>query len=229
MTEFSLLLQTLKTLNMKKYVLFLSMITFGLFNHASFSQDLSSLKNASFIFKGRVVQYTPFKNENNIWLIAYSIEIKSIYKGDELKLDTVILIAESVLGWTESEYGPIPSISTGYTSEQKYKFSFEMGPGNICLFFCNQYKGNLKYLPNEVQIWNRIIQINNKSIILEPICKTRDCYFGYYPDKKIINNRAVDFLKIKGLEKEFSSEEEFMEYLKKESIISSDKIIKKKM
>jgi len=213
---------------MKKHLFLMTVITFGLFHQLSFSQDLSMLKNAPFIFKGRVVQSTPFKNENDIWMLAYSIEIKSIYKGDDLKLDTILLVAESVLGWSQTEDGPIPNISSGYTSEEKNKFA--LGYGSTYLLFCNQYKGNLKYLPNKIQIWNKIIQINNKSVILEPICKTRDCFFYYYNGVRRIenSNRTEGFLKIKGLGKEFNSEEEFMEYLKKEGIISSDKIIKKK-
>jgi len=212
---------------MKKYALFLSIITLWLFNHASFSQDLNSLKDAPFIFKGKVVQYTPFKNDQNIWMLAYAIEIKSIYKGEDLKLDTVILIAESVLGWSQTEDGPIPDIVSEYTLEEKNKFSFGLGSGTNRLFFCNQYKNNLKNIPEIPVFNNRIFQISNKSIILEPICKTRDCYFSYYPDKKIVNNRAVDFLKIKGFGKEFNSEGEFMEYLKKENIISHIEINKK--
>ena len=217
---------------MKKYIMLFSILCLGLFNHASFSQDLNILKNASYIFKGRVVQYTPFKNENDIWMLAYSIEIKSIYKGDDLKLDTITLIAESVNGWNQSGDYFIPNISSDYTPEEKNKFSFGMGPGNICVFFCNQYKGSLKYLPNEVQIWNRIIQINNKSIILEPICKTRNCYFGIFPDLyyyKDENNKVIGPIKVRGCGKDFKSEEEFMEYLKNENIISSSQIIKKKM
>ena len=46
---------------------------------------------------------------------------------------------------------------------------------------------------------------------------------------KIINkNRAVEVPKIDGFGKKFDSEDELMEYLKKENIISSAQIIKKK-
>ena len=60
--------------------------------------------------------------------------------------------------------------------------------------------------------------------ILEPICNTSDCFFYYYNGVRRIenSNRTEGFLRIKGFGKGFNSEEELMEYLKKESIISQN-------
>ncbi len=198
---------------MKKHLFLITVITFVLFNHALFSQDLNMLKNASFIFKGRVLGKLPFKNENCVWMEAYQIEVKSIYKGDGLKLDTINLIAESVLGWSE---GGIENWVSEYTPEEKNKFA--LGYGSTYLFFCNQYDG---YLPDNIQIWDTIFQLKNKSIVLEPVCKTRNCRFPYY-----INKQSITIIKNFG--KEYTTEEELINYLKKEGIISSDKNIKKK-
>ncbi len=213
---------------MKKYLFLITIITLGLFVQSSFSQDLNSLKNAPFIFKGRELAEIPFKTENGIWMIAYPIEINSIYKGDGLKLDTIILIAESPkqFVFTESE-NCVLNLDATLTPEEEKKF--RLGYGCTYLFFCNPYKSNLKNLPPKIQLWNRIIQTKN-SIILEPICNTRNCLFYYYNGVRRIDNsnRTEGFLKIKGFEKEFNSEEELMDYLKKESIISQNENNKKK-
>ncbi len=186
---------------MKKYLLLFAIITLGLAVQSLFSQDVNMLKNASFIFKGRVISYTPFKNDNDIWMMAYCIEVKSIYKGENLK-DTIILIAESVGGWSEQEDGSfIPNIQSGYTPAEKNKFA--LGSGTIGLFFCNQYKGSLNNLPTKIQIWNKIFSINNNSIILEPICNTRNCFFGYGNVVKEVDNKLIEYEYIKGFGKEF--------------------------
>ncbi len=207
----------------RTYSFFIALIIFVLFNHALFSQDLNMLKNASFIFKGRVLGKLPFKNENCVWMEAYQIEVKSIYKGENLKLDTINLIAESVLGWSECG---IENWTSAYTTEEKNKFAFGMGYGATYLFFCNPYK---EYLPDKTCVWDTIFQLKNKSIVFEPVCKTRDCIFNilsepyFYKDE---NNKIIGPIKVMGCGKNFNSEEEFIEYLKKENIISQIEIDK---
>jgi hypothetical protein len=146
---------------MKKHSLLLAIITLLLSVQNSLSQDLNMLKNAPYIFKGKVLRKLPFKNENNIWMEAYQIETKSIYKGDDLKLDTINIIAESVLGWSDDG---IENWTSEYTQKEKSKFALRYGI--TYMFFCNPYNG---YLPDKIQIWNTTFQLKNKSVVLEPV------------------------------------------------------------
>ena len=220
-----------------------SILCLGLFNHASFSQDLSILKNTPFIFKGRVLAKIPFKTENGIWMIAYPIEINSIYKGNDLKLDTIILIAESPKQFVFEECeNCVLDIDATLTPEEEKKFG--LGYGCTYLLFCNPYKGSLKNLPPKIQIWNRIIQTNN-TIILEPICNTMNCFFYYGTIVKEVDNKLVEEEYIKGLGKKFSRVgryingrlvwdeetsvwEKFDDYLKEIGITPKKDTIKKK-
>ncbi|NMD01516.1 MAG: matrixin family metalloprotease, partial [Bacteroidales bacterium] len=200
---------------MKRKVLFFGFLTLMLFNYASFSQEenlsIESLKSVSYVFKGSVVSSIPFKSDKeNIWMMAYTIKIQNIYKGDDIKEGTIILITESVLGWSETEYGPIPNIVSEYTTEEKNKFAFGLGSGTTRMFFCNILKNNFSNLPKSN---------TDNSIVIEPLYKNR-CYFGYYPDEKIINNKAVKNIRIKGFGKEFTTEDEFIEFLKENRLIS---------
>lgn len=188
-----------------------------LFYYTSFSQEknlsIESLKSASYVFKGSVVSYIPFKSDmDNIWMMAYTIKIQKIYKGDDIKEGTIILITESVLGWSETEYGPISDNVSEYTTEERNKFAFGLGSGTTRMFFCNILKNNFSNLPKSN---------TDNSIVIEPIYKNR-CYFAYHPDEKIINNKAVKFITIKGFGKEFTTEGEFIEFLKENKLISEN-------
>ncbi|NLL28538.1 MAG: hypothetical protein GX259_07055 [Bacteroidales bacterium] len=202
---------------MKRKVLFFSILTLMLFYYTSFSQEknlsIESLKSASYVFKGSVVSYIPFKSDmDNIWMMAYTIKIQKIYKGDDIKEGTIILITESVLGWSETEYGPISDNVSEYTTEERNKFAFGLGSGTTRMFFCNILKNNFSNLPKSN---------TDNSIVIEPIYKNR-CYFAYHPDEKIINNKAVKFITIKGFGKEFTTEGEFIEFLKENKLISEN-------
>jgi len=229
---------------MKKYILLFSILCLGLFNHALFSQDMDMLKNVPYIIKGRVLVKIPFKTENGIWMIAYPIEINSIYKGDGLKLDTIILVAKSPKQFVFNECeNCVLDIDATLTPEEEKKFG--LGYGCTYLLFCNQYKGSLKNLPPKIQIFNRIIQTNN-TIILEPICNTMNCFFYYGTIVKEVDNKLVEQEYIKGFGKEFSRVgryingrlvwdeetsvwEKFDDYLKEIGITPKKDTIKKKM
>ena len=227
---------------MKKYMLLFSILTLGLFNHALFSQDLNMLKNAPFIFKGKVVTYRAFRSNirseytNNTLYASYIIDITAIYKGEnELTLGTVEIITKAPDTWALTEDGS--TLLTG--SDDSYypnghKYPLEFGGGETGVFFCNKnnvFSSHIKC--NMPYGWGTYVTADVKTdnaVILEPICNTSDCFFYYYNEMKIINkNRAVEVPKIDGFGKKFNSEDELMEYLKNENIISSSQIIKKKM
>ena len=228
-----------------------SILILGLFNHASFSQDLNMLKNTPFIFKGKVVTYRAFRSNirseytNNTLYASYIIDITAIYKGDnELKLGTVQMIMKAPPSWgiamiegdSSSESLTLGGDPDAYYEENKWPIGF--GGGETCVFFCNKNKvfsshgksDNIKIITNSNSYVGKITDVKfDNTVILEPICNTMNCLFYYYNEMKIIDkNRAVEVPKIDGFGKKFNSEDELMEYLKNENIISSAQIIKKK-
>ena len=231
-------------------MLLFSILTLGLFNHASFSQDLNlsidSLKTTPFIFKGKVVTYRAFRSNirskytNNTLYASYIIDITAIYKGEnELKLGNVEMIMKAPPSWgiamiegdSSSESLTLGGDPDAYYEENKYPMN--LSDGMTCVFFCNKnnvFSSHIKC--NMPYGWGTYATTDVKTdnaVILEPICNTSDCFFYYYNEMKIINkNRAVEVPKIDGFGKKFNSEDELMEYLKKENIISSSQIIKKK-
>ena len=226
---------------MKKHLFLFTVITLWLFVQSSFSQDLNMLKNAPFIFKGKVVTYRAFRSNirseytNNTLYASYIIDITAIYKGEnELTLGTVEIITKAPDTWALTEDGS--TLLTG--SDDSYypnghKYPLEFGGGETGVFFCNKnnvFSSHIKC--NMPYGWGTYATTDVKTdnaVILEPICKTMNCLFYYYNEHKFINeNRTIEVTKIDGFGKKFDSEEELMEYLKKESIISSAQIIKKK-
>ncbi|OFX38007.1 MAG: hypothetical protein A2X08_06615 [Bacteroidetes bacterium GWA2_32_17] len=226
---------------MRKYFLLLNIITLGLFNHASFSQDVNMLKNAPFIFKGTVVSFKAFKAKNDNTLYAsYIVNITAIYKGEnELKIGTVEMITEAphginkwgimddgglVMGNDEVDFAPEDH------SDHSKLYTLEFRGGETGIFFCNKNKVFSSHVKSDNIERNTsyvlgftYVKTDNVAI-LEPICNTSDCFFYYYNGVRRIenSNRTEGFLRIKGFGKGFNSEEELMEYLKKESIISQN-------
>lgn len=127
-------------------------------------------------------------------MMAYTIKIQNIYKGDDIKEGTIILITESVLGWSETEYGPISDDVSEYTTEEKNKFAFGLGSGTTCMFFCNIRKSNLSNMPKTK---------TDNAIILEPICNTKNNYFGYYNVIKVVDNIILENEYIEGFGMKF--------------------------
>lgn len=207
---------------MKKFTLIFCLLTLGVINQFSFSQNenLSNdfLKDSPFIFKGTVISNTPFKGSNGKWFIAYNININTIYKGNEIITGSILLVTESVTGWSETEYGHIPNIVSEYTNEEKNKFSFMFGVGSTRLFFCKEYNSKSEVIPN--------IMTDN-SVIIEPVSNNRDCFFEYYPKEEIINKQVNKSILIKGLNKEFNTEKELFDFLKKVNILVQTDIKKK--
>ena len=231
---------------MKKHLFLFTVITLWLFVQSSFSQDLNMLKNAPFIFKGKVTTVRAFRSKDDNSLYAsYIIDITAIYKGEnELKLGNVEMIMKAPPSWgiamiegdSSSESLTLGGDPDAYYEENKWPIGF--GGGETCVFFCNKNKvfsshgksDNIKIITNSNSYVGKITDVKfDNTVILEPICNTMNCLFYYYNEMKIIDkNRAVEVPKIDGFGKKFDSEDELMEYLKKENIISSSQIIKKK-
>jgi len=153
------------------------------------------LQNAEYIFKGTVVSETPFKGENDKdFLISYEINVETIYKGDQLNLGNITLIAKSILGWNESEGYIIPDIVSEYTPEEKNMFKLSVGVSGV--FVCNQYNNQLVEVPKTK------IEINN-TMLIKPIWTTKDCFFHYVSSAKYENNQYIPREYIKGFNQYF--------------------------
>lgn len=136
---------------MKKYLFLITVITFGLFNNASFSQDLSILKNFPFIFKGTIVSFKVFKTKNDNTLFAYYIiNITTIYKGEnKLKLGTVEMITEAPHGvnkWSITDGGSLVMVNDDIDfspedhSDHSRLYTIEFHGGETGIFCCNKNK-----------------------------------------------------------------------------------------
>jgi hypothetical protein len=211
----------------------------GLLNHASFSQDLNMLKNTPFIFKGTVTTLKAFKIKDDKTLYAsYIINITAIYKGEnELKLGTIEMIMKApslwriAIGVDGSESLTFYDDADAYYEENKYPMN--LSDGMTCVFFCNKNtifsshvkSDDIKIITTSNSYVGKITDVKfDNTVILEPICNTMNCLFYYYNGVRRIenSNRTEGFLRIKGFGKEFNSEEELMEYLKNENIISQN-------
>jgi len=200
--------------------LLFSILILGLFNHASFSQDLNMLKNTPFIFKGKVIIFKAFKIENDTTLYAsYTIQIQEIYKDEipDLKYSGLIeLITQAPNTWCLTKDGffvVFPNRKYYYDD----KLLFDFSKGGIGIFFCKK------------KDFTPTVKTDN-AITLEPVCNTSDCFLYYYsePYYKNINNKVIGPFRIKGLGKEFNNKDELLEYLKKANIISQIEIDKHK-
>lgn len=154
-----------------------------------------TLNNASYIFKGTVISETPFKGEHDKdFLVSYVINVETIYKGKQLNLGNITLIAESPMGWSESGGYIVPDVNSHYTSEEKNKFSLSVGASGV--FVCNQYINKLVHPP-------KAKTETNNTFIIEPVCATRSCFFGYVSSAKHKDGQFFPRKYIQGFNKKF--------------------------
>ncbi|MCC7332753.1 MAG: T9SS type A sorting domain-containing protein [Flavobacteriales bacterium] len=178
------------------FLLFL-VSTLSIFSQEDEKTNQKLLNDASFIFKGTVISETPFKGEHEKdFLVSYEIKIETIYKNknNKLNIGNITLISKSVMGWSESNGYIIPDIVSEYTPEEQNKFN--LGTGVSGVFVCNPYTNNSVKIPATK---NKI----SNTVVLEPICDTKNCLFLYVDAAKYVDKKIVEYEYISGFGKYF--------------------------
>jgi hypothetical protein len=153
------------------------------------------LNEASFIFKGTVVETTRFKGEGEeSFLVSYVINVETIYKGDELSLGNITLVAKTGMRWREKDNRIIEQIETGHSVWAVDEFSAG-GVGMTSVFVCNKYH-------NIIEIPKSKREPSNKFTV-EPVFGSPYLLFSYEIDWSQGVNNQGRFEHVKGFGKTF--------------------------
>jgi len=173
------------------------------------------IKNAPFIFEGKVLKYEVLEGEKNITYVSYVVQIEKIFRGKgQIKNGTIELVAEAPENWhivddggekvlliSDNNLGIHEQGTKNMNSGHKWKMEFNKGTEGI--FFC----ASLNSYPSlEVS--------TNNSMAIRSYCSDGECYINIY-------NRGSH--KLKGLGKTFKTKQEIYEFLGKHENITIPK------